>query len=84
MNVNDRNNLDDIVALNLAQLKNENSSSNNYSGHFIILIGYDDNRHLIFYRNPASKRNFSYTTYFDFELARRSYGTDEDILFLYI
>ncbi len=77
--------LDDIVALNLAHMNNEKSSNNNnYSGHFIILIGYDDSKRLIFYRNPASKRNLSFTSYLNFELARKSYGTDQDILFLYI
>ena len=74
-------NYDDInkkVEVNL--IKN---SQNNYLGHFIVLIGYDDLRNLIFYRNPATSKKLSITTYVNFEIARKSYGTDQDILFIY-
>jgi hypothetical protein len=78
--------VEEVLALNLTSLKScaekPKTDAVNYSGHFIILIGYDDNKHLVFYRNPASKRNFSFTSYANFELARRSYGTDQDLLFL--
>ena len=63
--------------------KNNKNTSVSYSGHFLVLVGFDDIKQLIFYRNPASKRNFSFTSYTHFELARTSYGTDQDILFLY-
>ena len=57
---------------------------NNYLGHFVVLIGYDDNKKLIFYRNPATSKKLSFTSYFNFEIARKSFGTDQDILFIYM
>jgi C1A family cysteine protease len=57
---------------------------NNYLGHFIVLVGYDDNKRLFFYRNPATSKKLSFTSYFNFEIARKSFGTDQDILFIYI
>lgn len=59
------------------------NQAHNYCGHFIVLIGYDDNRQIVFYRNPASSKNLSITSYANFEKARKSYGTDEDVLFIY-
>ena len=56
---------------------------NNYLGHFIVIVGYDDNKRLIFYRNPATSKKLSITSYFNFEIARKSFGTDQDILFIY-
>ena len=76
-------NLDELVELNLRNL-NSKRSNNNYRGHFIALIGFDDSRQLMFYRNPASKKNFSFTSYLNFEISRKSYGTDQDILFVYV
>ena len=57
---------------------------NNYQGHFIVIIGYDDTKKLIFYRNPATSKKLSFTSYFNFEISRKSFGTDQDILFIYI
>lgn len=54
-----------------------------YCGHFIVLIGYDDTNNRFFYRNPSTYRNLSYTTQENLELARKAYGTDEDIIFVY-
>lgn len=66
-------------------LKNRSNQSNNgnYCGHYIVLIGYDDSRELVFYRNPSSSNSFSFTSYSSFECARRSFGTDEDLIFIY-
>ena len=61
----------------------QNKKSTNYFGHFIVLIGFDDRKSLVFYRNPASRKPLSCTSYLNFEKARLSYGTDEDILFIY-
>lgn len=69
-------------SLNESQSDNQ-YTNNHYSGHFIVVIGYDDYRNIVFYRNPASARNLSFTSYHCFEAARRSYGTDEDVLFIY-
>lgn len=56
---------------------------NNYLGHFIVLVGYDDNKRIVFYRNPSTSKILSFTSYFNFEIARKSFGTDQDILFIY-
>lgn len=72
--------LDKIVESMLVDQKN----SNKYCGHFIYVCGYNDNKNLIYYKNPASNYNFSYTSYLNFEIARKSFGTDQDILFIQI
>ena len=51
-------------------------------GHFIVLVGFDKEKQLIFYRNPATHQTLSYTSYESLEKARKSFGTDEDILFI--
>ena len=77
--VNDSmNNFDRLVELNIIKV-----SKNSYCGHFIVLIGYDDLKRVVFYRNPASSSNFSFTSYLNFEIARKSFGTDQDILFIH-
>lgn len=58
-------------------------ANSNYMGHFIVLIGYDHEKRLMFYRNPAHTMKLSYTNYDSFEEARKSFGTDQDILFIY-
>jgi hypothetical protein len=59
----------------------------NYTGHFIVIIGYDNNNKTIFYRDPAiangDNSRLSYSTEDDVEKARKSFGTDQDILFIY-
>ncbi|KAK2145989.1 hypothetical protein LSH36_641g00004 [Paralvinella palmiformis] len=59
---------------------------NIYQGHFIIACGYSKKDKLIFYHNPAtgtSSRDGSSMPMKIFEVARKSYGTDEDILFIF-
>ncbi|CAF0876833.1 unnamed protein product [Brachionus calyciflorus] len=73
-----KNDFDKIVESNIIK-----TSRSDFCGHYIILLGYDDTKQLIFYRNPASNHNFSYTSYLNFEIARKSFGTDQDILFIY-
>jgi len=68
---------------NLDSNSSQNKKTKNYFGHFIVLIGFDDRKSIVFYRNPASRKPLSYTSYLNFEQARLSYGTDEDILFIY-
>jgi len=48
-----------------------------------VLIGFDELKRRIYYRNPGTSITLSYTSESDFEKARKSYGTDEDILFVY-
>ncbi|RNA16987.1 GUCD1 isoform X2 [Brachionus plicatilis] len=75
---NSKTDLNKMVEMNIKK-----SSRSSYCGHYITLVGYDDVKELIFYRNPSSVQNFSFTSYLNFEIARKSFGTDQDILFIY-
>ncbi|XP_051693077.2 protein GUCD1 isoform X2 [Oryctolagus cuniculus] len=55
-----------------------------YQGHFIVLRGYSRATSCIFYNNPAYADRMCSTSISNFEEARTSYGTDEDILFVYL
>ncbi|XP_072809570.1 protein GUCD1 isoform X11 [Vicugna pacos] len=56
-----------------------------YQGHFIVLRGYNRATGCIFYNNPAyADTGMCSTSLSNFEEARTSYGTDEDILFVYL
>uniref|UniRef100_H0X7J7 Guanylyl cyclase domain containing 1 n=3 Tax=Otolemur garnettii TaxID=30611 RepID=H0X7J7_OTOGA len=55
-----------------------------YQGHFIVLRGYNRATECIFYNNPAYADRMCSTSISNFEEARTSYGTDEDILFVYL
>ncbi|XP_030316521.1 protein GUCD1 [Calypte anna] len=54
-----------------------------YQGHFIVLCGYNKASGSIYYNNPAYADRTCCTSISNFEEARTSYGTDEDILFIY-
>ncbi|XP_060050036.1 protein GUCD1 isoform X2 [Erinaceus europaeus] len=58
--------------------------SPDYQGHFIVLRGYNRTAGCIFYNNPAYSDRMCSTSVSNFEEARTSYGTDEDILFVYL
>lgn len=55
-----------------------------YQGHFIVLRGYNRATSSIFYNNPAYADRMCSTSISNFEEARTSYGTDEDILFVFL
>uniref|UniRef100_A0A8C0T024 Guanylyl cyclase domain containing 1 n=1 Tax=Canis lupus familiaris TaxID=9615 RepID=A0A8C0T024_CANLF len=55
-----------------------------YQGHFIVLCGYSRATGCIFYNNPAYADRMCSTSISNFEGARTSYGTDEDILLVYL
>ncbi|XP_030087645.2 protein GUCD1 isoform X1 [Serinus canaria] len=57
--------------------------SPDYQGHFIVLCGYNKASGSIYYNNPAYADRTCCTSISNFEEARTSYGTDEDILFIY-
>ncbi|XP_076041266.1 protein GUCD1 [Oratosquilla oratoria] len=54
-----------------------------YQGHYIVVIGYDMNKGTLYYRNPSYKDRICSISLCAFDNARLSYGTDEDIIFLY-
>ncbi|KAG5840740.1 protein GUCD1 isoform X1 [Anguilla anguilla] len=54
-----------------------------YQGHFVVVCGFNRGTGCIFYNNPAYSDRVCCTSISNFEEARMSYGTDEDILFVY-
>merc|ERR1712112_350023 len=48
----------------------------------IVLINHDGNTKEFTYRNPALSSQICVTSYDDMEKARKSYGTDEDTIFV--
>ncbi|XP_055405697.1 protein GUCD1 isoform X2 [Bubalus kerabau] len=58
--------------------------SPDYQGHFIVLRGYSRAAGCVFYNNPAYADRMCSASISNFEEARTSYGTDEDILFVYV
>ncbi|MQL88291.1 hypothetical protein Taro_020837 [Colocasia esculenta] len=54
--------------------------SSNYIGHFVVICGYDAERDEFDIRDPASSRKYERVTLACLEEARKSFGTDEDIL----
>ncbi|KAA0201260.1 hypothetical protein HAZT_HAZT002970 [Hyalella azteca] len=53
-----------------------------YQGHFVVLVGCDENSGLIYYANPSVGKKVCCCTFKHMEDARLSYGTDEDIIFI--
>ncbi|KAI8346839.1 Guanylylate cyclase-domain-containing protein [Mortierella sp. GBAus27b] len=51
-----------------------------YIGHFIVLVGYDPNLDMFYYRDPAKDDQLCSTSAEDLERARDSSGTDHDCI----
>ena len=51
-----------------------------YTGHYIVVCGYDRSTDTLRYRDPASKMHELRVPLTDFERARCAHGTDEDLL----
>ncbi|GLV36118.1 uncharacterized protein CBL_01881 [Carabus blaptoides fortunei] len=54
-----------------------------YQGHYVVLCGYDAEFQRVFYRNPSMNDHVCSMSYSSLNEARQSYGTDEDIIFIY-
>lgn len=54
--------------------------SGGYTGHYILLCGFDGSRSTFVARDPASSRPVVHFPAATLEEARRSFGTDEDLL----
>lgn len=53
-----------------------------YTGHYIVVCGYNADRQEYLVRDPASSHALVHVQEEAFEKARRSFGTDEDLLFI--
>ena len=54
-----------------------------YQGHFILVCGYNSKDKLIYYKNPSFGVSLCCCSMKTFDIARKSYGTDEDLVFVY-
>lgn len=54
-----------------------------YQGHYVVVCGYDKKKRRIFYKNPSYDEDLCCSRMEKFDAARKSYGTDEDTLFVY-
>lgn len=59
------------------------NSNFSYQGHYIVLCGFDKIDSKILYRNPSVVNKVCSMSYDSFECARKSFGTDEDVLFVF-
>ncbi|KAG0358395.1 guanylyl cyclase domain-containing protein 1 [Gamsiella multidivaricata] len=51
-----------------------------YIGHFVVLVAYDPNEDMFYYRDPAVNDNLCSISASDLERARNSSGTDHDCI----
>lgn len=54
-----------------------------YQGHYVVVCGFDKKKKRIFYKNPSYEQELCCSRMDKFDQARKSYGTDEDTLFIY-
>ncbi|KAI4455101.1 guanylyl cyclase domain containing protein 1 gucd1 [Holotrichia oblita] len=54
-----------------------------YQGHYIVICGYNSIMQKIYYRNPSFHNRLCTMSLETFEEARKSYGTDEDVILIY-
>lgn len=59
------------------------SKTSSYQGHYIVLVGCDKLGQQLLYRNPTVKDKVCQMSCSALEEARTSYGTDEDVIFVF-
>jgi len=57
------------------------SSSSSYQGHYVVLVGCQDQQ--LLYRNPTVRDKVCQMPRAALEEARTAYGTDEDVIFIF-
>ncbi|XP_030847464.1 protein GUCD1-like isoform X1 [Strongylocentrotus purpuratus] len=63
--------------------KDREEEERGYIGHFIVACGCNLEKGQIFYKNPARPVDLCCCSFENFDAARKSHGTDEDILFIH-
>ncbi|GAB6028687.1 hypothetical protein CHUAL_004512 [Chamberlinius hualienensis] len=56
------------------------SKPTSYHGHYVVLVGYDSTKEIIYYNDPNLSEGFCHISYESFEKARTSKGTDQDLV----
>ncbi|XP_018572864.1 protein GUCD1 isoform X1 [Anoplophora glabripennis] len=54
-----------------------------YQGHYVVICGYDIHTRKVFYRNPSFGDHVCLMSLESLDQARKCYGTDEDIIFIF-
>lgn len=54
-----------------------------YLGHYIVLCGYNSRKDKIIYRNPSYRERLCAVSLKSLDIARKSYGTDEDVVLIF-
>jgi hypothetical protein len=54
-----------------------------YQGHYVVLCGYELAARKVYYRNPSFADRVCVMSVDALEEARKSYGTDEDVILVY-
>ena len=71
------------ISLNFPGLKDLCPSSDaSFQGHYVVVCGYDLPRQKLVYRNPSLCDRECIMSFQNFENARTSFGTDDDVLFV--
>lgn len=60
------------------------SRSSDYMGHYVVICGYDADTNEFEIRDPASPGKYERVSMESLDEARKSFGTDEDILLVYL
>ncbi len=58
-------------------------SSSTYQGHFVVAVGFAREERRIFYHNPSSRSGPADASFEQFDRARTSHGTDQDIIYVF-
>ena len=58
------------------------SNDMSFQGHYVVVCGYDLPNKKLIYRNPSLCDRECIMSFENFENARTSYGTDDDVLFV--
>ena len=58
------------------------SNDASFQGHYVVVCGYDLPRQKLVYRNPSLCDRECIMSFQNFENARTSFGTDDDVLFV--
>lgn len=61
----------------------DNKTNRGYQGHYVCLTGVDREKRLIYFSNPSAKHPVCVSSVEEVETARKSYGTDEDLIFIF-
>ena len=73
----------DLCCKTIPQLRSCLPCSPPYQGHYIVIVGYHMRTTTVYYRNPSFKDRICSMSFSALDEARQSYGTDEDVIFIY-